>query len=147
MAVSRKSVRKKLAELLQPVLATLASDVLPYQPSKIGATPGVYIRSTSAVRPPLTVRGKFTKFAFDILILVLQADATASPPWTEDLAEDLLDDIEAAVCTTLTENRVVDGVWDSVEYSNPSTIESMREQDVPYRLEAIRILVEVHRDA
>lgn len=146
MAVSRKNIRTKIAELLLAVCPS-ASEVLAYQPSKIGATPGIYVRSMSADRPPLTVRGKFTKFQFDILVLVLQSDRNATPPWTEDKAEDLLDDLEAEVCAMLTTYRVVEGYWDSIDHSQPSNIEHFVDEGVPYIIEAIHVVVEVQRDA
>lgn len=146
MAVSRKDIRKKLAELLA-VKCTSASEVLAYQPSVINATPGIYVRSMSADRPTLTVRGKFTKFDFDVLILVLQSDTRTTPAWTEEMAEDVLDDLEYQVCSTLSENRVVDGYWDTINYSAASTIEHFVEEGVPYIVEAVKVRVEVQRDA
>ena len=139
---SRKIIRKKIAELLGPVVATAgASETKSYQPSTIGATPGVYVRTTSSDRPPLTVRGKATRFEFDILLLVLQSDKK-NPNWTEDKAEDLLDDLEAAVCEFMTTYRVVADYWDSIEYARPSKIEHFYEEGLPYLLEAIPVEVE-----
>jgi hypothetical protein len=146
MALSRKIIRAKLAELLA-VTCTQASHVLAYQPSKIEATPGVYVRSMSSDRPPLTVRGKFTRFAFDILILVVHADRTAAPPWTEDKAEDLMDDLEASVCAMLSESRVVDGYWNNLDYSAPSNVEHFTEDGIAYLLELVHVTAEVQRDA
>lgn len=146
MAISRKDVRSKLAELLA-VSCTSAQEVLAYQPSDIGVTPAVYVRSNSADRPPLTVRGKFTRFGFDILILVLQADRQHPQVWTEDKAEDLLDDIEAQVCDMMSTNRVVAGYWDGLNYSQPSIIEHFDDQGIPYLLEVVKVIAEVQRDA
>lgn len=146
MAISRKSVRKKIAEILA-VTCTQASEVVAYQPSQISVSPGVYVRSMSSDRPPLTVRGKFTRFGFDILILVVHADKTATPPWTEDLAEDLLDDLESAVCDALISNRVVEGYWNGLDYSAPSNLEHFTEDGIAYLLEIIHVIAEVQRDA
>lgn len=143
MAVNRKFIRKKLADILR-TSCTQASEVKAYQPSVLGATPGIYIRSMSAERPPLTVRGKFTRFVFDILITVLQSDGVN---WTADEAEDLIDDLEYAVCQTITANRVVADVWDSINYATPSVIEHYLDDGVPYIIEAIKVVVEVTRDA
>lgn len=143
MAVSRETARKKLAELLATG-CTQASEVKAYQPSTLGPTPGVYVRSMSAERPPLTVRGKFTRFVFDILVVVRQSNGTT---WTADMAEDLLDDLESAVCQVLTDNRVVAGCWDSINYASPSVIEHYLDDGVPYIMESIRVTVEVARDA
>lgn len=143
MAVNRKFIRKKLADILR-ASCTQASEVKAYQPSVLGATPGIYIRSMSAERPPLTVRGKFTRFVFDILITVLQSDGVN---WTADEAEDLIDDLEYAVCQTITANRVVADVWDSINYATPSVIEHYLDDGVPYIIEAIKVVVEVTRDA
>jgi hypothetical protein len=146
MALSRKIVRAKIAELLA-VTCTQASEVLAYQPSIIGPTPGVYVRSMSSDRPPLTVRGKFTRFAFDILILVVHADRTATPPWTEDKAEDLLDDLEAAICEMLSTNRVVEGYWNGLDYSAPSNVEHFTDEGIAYLFELVHVTAEVQRDA
>lgn len=143
MAVSRKEIRLKLAEILTTE-CTQASEVKAYQPSVLGPTPGVYIRSMSAERPPLTVRGKFTRFVFDILIVVLQSDGNL---WTPDKAEDLADDLEYAVCKALSDYRVVAGVWDSINYAAPSVVEHYLEDGVPYIIEAVKVSVEVARDA
>lgn len=143
MAISRKAIRLKLADVLR-ANCTQASEVKAYQPGTLGATPGVYVRSMSAERPPLTVRGKFTRFVFDILVVVRRSDGSI---WTEDKAENLLDDLESAVCQTLTDNRVVAGVWDSINYVMPSVIEQYLADGVPYVIEAIKVTVEVQRDA
>jgi hypothetical protein len=98
----------------------------------------------SAERPTLTVRGKFTRFVFDILVTVRQA---GGPEWTAAKAEDLVDDLEYAVCQALTENRVAAGIWDSINYATPSVIEHYLDDGVPYIIEAIKVVVEVTRDA
>lgn len=146
MTITRMTSRKKLAELLLAG-TTKASTVLAYQPSVIGATPAIYIRSISADRPPLTVRGKMTIFEFDILIVVLQANSDASPPWTEDKAEDLMDAIEAEVCAVMSANRVVKDVWNVVNYARASEVRHFLEEGIPYLLEQIPITVEAYRDA
>jgi len=143
MAVSRKAIRQKLTEVLA-VKCTQASEIKAYQPSTLGPTPGIYVRSMSAERPPLTVRGKFTRFVFDILIVVLQSDGNL---WTADKAEDLIDDLEYAVCQTLTDNRVIPGVWDSINYAAPSVVEHYLDDGIPYIIEAVKVSVEVARDA
>lgn len=143
MAVSRKAIRQKLAEILTTA-CTQASEIKAYQPSTLGPTPGIYVRSVSAERPPLTVRGKFTRFVFDILIVVLQSDGNS---WTPDKAEDLTDDLEYAVCQALTANRVVASVWDSINYAAPSVVEHYLEDGIPYIIEAVKVSVEVARDA
>lgn len=142
MAVSRKSARIKLADLLR-TSCTQAGEVLAYQPSSLGATPGLYIRSVSAERPPLTVQGKFTRFVFDILIVVRQAGGKL---WTAEKAEDLVDDLEFAVCRVLSANRVVPGVWNSINYAAPSVTEHYLDDGVPYIIEAVKVTVEVTRD-
>lgn len=144
MAVSRKSARYALAEILAEACPQ-ASEVRAYQPVSIGPTPGVYIRSRSADRPPLTVRGKFTRFVFDIIIVVAQS--SKNKMWTPEMAEDLLDDLEASVCEALSENRVVEGAWDSINYAVPSVIEYYLDDGLPYLMEAIKVVVEVTKDA
>jgi len=81
------------------------------------------------------------------MILVVHADRTASPAWTEDMAEDLLDDLESQVCAMLTENRVVAGYWNNLEYAAPSNVEHFTEEGIAYLLELIHVTAEVQRDA
>lgn len=140
---TRADIRKKIAELYEPiVIAAGASTVLAYQPSVIGATPGVYIRTMSSDRPPLTTRGKATHFEFHVLHLVLQADPD-NENWTEDKAEDLVDVLEAALGDFLTQYRRVEDYWQSLEYGQPSKIEHFYEEGLAYILEAIPIVAEV----
>jgi hypothetical protein len=145
MAVSRETSRKKLAELLEAAV-TEAADVKAYQPSTIGATPAIYIRSLGSDRPVMTLRGKMTMFLFDILVLVNQGDPKASPPWTEAQAEDLLDAIEAKICLVISNNAVVDGVWNRINYLHGSEVRHFDEEGIPYMLEEIPIQVEAYRD-
>lgn len=149
MTVSRKTIRDGLAGptgILTTALSSMVGEVVPYRPSVLNATPGVYIRSISADRPPLTVVGKFTKFIVAVLIIVRQSDTTATPAWTEAKADDLLDDIEATICATLSANKSLTGVWNTVEYDKPSQVDHFLEQGIPYIMEAIFLRVEVTRE-
>ena len=149
MTVSRKTIRDGLAGttgILTVALAGIVGDVKPYRPSVINATPGVYVRSVSADRPPLTIKGKFTRFIVAVLIIVRQSDQTATPPWTEDKADDLLDDIEATVCTTLSANKSLAGAWNTMEYDKPSQVDHFLEEGIPYIMEAIFLRAEVTHD-
>lgn len=144
--VSRETSRKKLAELIENAIPELAS-IKAHQPSIIGATPAVYIRSLGSDRPVMTLRGKMTSFLFDILVLVNQGSDTPGAGWTEEEAEDMLDTIEARVCQVISENRVVEGVWNRINYFHHSEIRHFDEEGIPYLLEEIPIEVEAFRDA
>jgi len=146
MAVSRETSRKKLAELMEATI-TEVSDVKAYQPSIIGATPAIYIRSLGSDRPVMTVRGKMTSFLFDILVIVNQGDPNASPPWTEAQAEDLLDAIESKICTVISDNAVVDGAWNRINYMHHSEVRHFNDEGIPYLMEEIPVEVEAYRDA
>ena len=145
MAVTRNTSRQKLKELLGAGIPEL-SDIRAYQPSIIGATPAIYVRSLGSDRPVLTLRGKMTSFLFDILVLVNQGDPNADPPWTEEQAEDLLDTIESKVCTVISDNQVVDGVWNRINYLHHSEVRHFDQEGIPYLLEEIPVEVEAFRD-
>lgn len=144
--VSRETSRKKLAELIELAIPEL-SDVQAYQPSIIGATPAVYIRSLGSDRPVMTLRGKMTSFLFEILVLVNQGNANGDTTWTEEDAEDMLDTIEARVCQVVSDNAVVEGVWNRINYFHHSDVRHFDEEGIPYLLEEIPVEVEAFRDA
>jgi hypothetical protein len=86
-----------------------------------GQSPLVYITSGSTQRPPLTVRQKMAQFTIVVYSLVILYDPQ-NPKWTEEMAEDLVDDIEAGVKDAVENNPKQQGLWTSLEYIESGTL-------------------------
>ncbi len=67
--------------------------------------------------------------------MVLHSDAANG--WTEEKAEDLLDDNEEAIARVIDENRHVEGVWKSILRLARSDAERVEIGGNPYLLEVI----------
>src|SRR5688500_12270364 len=96
MSASRKESRTALAGVLRTEV-TLARSVYAYQKAKLkGQTPVICVTSSGSARGALTMQGSAATFTFDIHVFVLYSDGGS---WTEEQAEDRLDDIEQQIAT------------------------------------------------
>ena len=148
MAANRKDVRKKMAELLETALGAGAPTQLVQafyksQPRDFGgASPVVTVSGAGSDRPRMTQGAGRSTFWLNVHVFVVFALADGS--WTEDDAEDRLDDIEAAVAAVIQNNRRLSGFWEALDYESRSAAGSVEVGGVEYRREVIPLKVEVY---
>lgn len=137
-ALSRKQVRRAWYQILKTDLVGVPMEHI--KPSRLvnpkGMSPLLYVTSASSERPPLTVRSKKSEFELDIFVLVLLADPT-NALWTEEMAEDVLDDVEAQFPGLLVKYRSKSGLWASVDYADKTSVERLPLGGYDYLIEDI----------
>lgn len=104
-----------------------------------GLSPLIYITSSGSERPPLTTRLSKSAILLDVFVLVLLVDA-ANPSWTEDKAENLLDDIEAQIPDILREHVSYKDLWNDVRYAQASSVERVPLGGYDYIVEDIPLM-------
>lgn len=149
MPENRETSRDKLASLLEAELVTSLAIVHTVYNRKVddpgGRSPIVCVLSAGADRQPSTFSHNAATFYYEIQIWVLYADPTASPAWTEALAEDRLDLIEKEVGEVIEDNHALDGFWDAIEYAGRSTVADVSVLGgAAYVLEKIPVMVEIY---
>ncbi len=118
---NRKKIRKKLAFILKGTMRSVQA-ITPYEPIFEGQSPILFIISAGSNRGYLTKQGLNNEFYFDVHTMVLASQEDDG--YTQENAEDLLDDIDAEFALFLNNNRECDGYWiaiDQVEMSNART--------------------------
>lgn len=142
MAINRKTVRTRLAALLKAAVPSASQVIDHYTNDFGGISPTVMVVSGGSMRPPLTARGQATRLYLAIQVFV---SAKTSDAWTDDQAEDLLDQIEYEIGQALDSSQVQnDGTWDSISQDSSSLIDKVVVND-PYLFESIPITIEVLR--
>lgn len=103
MTINRKDARYALAGYLGEKL-TAAQAVHAYQVADFqGASPVVYITSSGSDRQRLTGRGLTSSFTFNVHLFVLYPSEHTGEGYTEQQAEDILDDLEHQVAQAVEE--------------------------------------------
>lgn len=143
-ARSRKGVREEIGTGLTTALAALAQDVYDHQARVIGtASPVVRVYSVGSFRPQRTGRGLRSVFRFVIQVWVLYGDEETET-YTEEEAEDLLDDIEKGVIDWMDDNQN-NQIWTGIQYLAPgSEVRNVRIGSEVYLVEDIPIEVQVY---
>ena len=145
-ATSRKTVRDALAALLSAELTGVGNPVevvYGYKVSTLqGQSPVVVVTSTGSQRPPLLPMGNVSdvhsRMHFSILVFVAEATGTG---WTDQDAEDTLDEIEKKITDVLADNRET-ALWRFVDYDGASHIIAGDDDGKKYALEIIPIYIE-----
>lgn len=133
MSSSRKDVRQALAGVLATEV-TSAQAVYRYQKAKLkGQTPVLCVTSAGSERPAMTMQGNGAVFRLDINVFVLYSTKTT---WTEEQAEDKLDDLEQEIAAVCAKYRT-SNVWAHLAYAEPSDART------PITLEGFTYLHEV----
>lgn len=141
MAQPRSKSRIALAGLLSAGLPD-GTTVLKYRKADPkGVSPMVQVVSGGTARPKATLRGSFPQHDLRIYVLVLHSDPEGS--WTEEMAEDKLDQLEDMISEIIDRNQKVEGVWKSISYAEGSIAERVQIGGVPYLLEVIPLQIEV----
>lgn len=121
IADSRKTVRKELAALLSNDLVgsgKLAQAVYAYRVGDFeGQSPVVVVSSGGTLRQPWTMQGTMPVYHLEVDIFVLYANEAGT--WTEENAEDRLDDIEQAIAEVI-EKHQVNQCWDALTQTEMS---------------------------
>ena len=117
MAINRSSIRRHVASLLSENVRS-SQNVWPYQKAKLqGTSPIITVTSSGTYRPPLTTRGSSTVIRLTVSIYVLHS----APGWTEEQAEDQLDQLESEIAEVLTKYGGTP-FWNSLRWEAPSMI-------------------------
>ena len=140
---TRKAVRQQLATLLTAELVTAQSLVQAVYSYRIGdfqgQSPVVVVSSGGSQRIPLTFEG--TKPTYQILVHVFVVYSTEDGTWTEEDAENALDDIEEAISGVIAANDALDNYWISLGVNGKSVADSVEIGGVEYRREIIELEV------
>lgn len=140
MILNRKDVRKHFTELLREQLPRQYT-LLPYRKIRLqGLSPVILVSSGSSMRK--LVRQQVTSASISLYVFSVVLHTAEDESWTEDLAEDQLDDIEAAVARTCELNQRT-AYWESIGYSHGTTIERFEVSGGPYLVEVFSITMEV----
>ena len=144
--VSRKAIRKKLKELLEGI--SLLQDAYHYKPHTFeGQSPVIYITSSGTNTRWLTGQGFQNSIYVNLHICTLYASTLGETiAYQEEQAEDLLDDIEAAIRNVLKDNAAVAGHWQGLRYFDRSNADTpmLIEGDL-YLHEIIPLVMEVSK--
>lgn len=164
MAINRKVLRKKFAQLVEAALVNgatqLAARVYDYNVSDFGNnSPVVVVKSGGSNRPRLTARGGGLTAFLEVVVWVrynLTAAENSGEAWSEEDSEDRLDDIEAAIAKVVEDNvQYFDSgqertpYWDVLEYEDTTTVGSITVEELggrKFRVEVIRLKAEVYRN-
>ncbi len=123
---ARKTVRKSFAALLTSALVgtgKLAYTVKAYRWGGIqGQSPVVIVSSYGTLRQPLTFQG--TRPAYQLQVDVFVTYSTEDATYTEETAEDLLDDIEQVIAGVIAANQRNTN-WEAITQSDWSTREDI----------------------
>jgi len=140
---NRKLIRTALAEVLGREI-THAQAVYAYQKAKIaGQTPVLCVTSAGSAREPITMQGSSLTALLDIHVFVLYSDSASG--WTEEDAEDRLDDIEQQVATVVDQYRR-STAWSRLAYAERSDARSpIVLEGSTYLHEVIPVEIQEHR--
>lgn len=137
---SRKEARAHLAGQLAGALVGAgkpAQAVYDYRVGDFqGQSPVVVVSSGGSNRERFTFRGTKPSFELTIHVFVLYADEAGT--WTEENAEDALDDIEEVIAETLTANQRTN-YWEAISFVEPSQTGSVMVGGKEYRTEVISV--------
>lgn len=138
MAENRATLRSTLAALLAGHLPT-AQRIYAYLPGTLGGeTPIVALASAGTRRERMTARGSRPVFYVDVHVFALYASTTDG--WTEEDAEESIDQIEAGVRDFIDATPTGEH-WRSIRYGDRSRIDTILEEGFTYRHEVIPLEV------
>ena len=142
--ISRETVRKDLYGLLEAGVPA-AELVIAYQSSDFGGkSPVVMITSAGTTRQQFTAIGLKGRFYFGIHVFVLHADPDSVPPWTEEDAEDMIDQVEYEIAQVFGANQTSE-YWQGITWEDTSIIDKITVSGDPFLYEVIPVAVEVFK--
>lgn len=114
---NRKNIRAQFASLLSTAMVGTGLPVQAVYSYRVGdfggKSPVVVISSAGAVRSSFTFQGAKPSYRIQVDTFVLYA--TTDGTWTEEDAENALDDIEKLLADTIAANRAND-YWIGIDY-------------------------------
>lgn len=135
VTINRKEVRELLTTLLQGgVQGTVES----YQTDPAGRSPLVQIVSSGSLRNDIRKGGSSGPLMVSVHCFVVHADPNSS--WTEEDAENAIDDLEYQVVTCLEANQNT-SLWTSIGWEMPSMVDRVSIGGVPYLYEVIPLVI------
>ena len=122
--LSRKQIRRALADILRTIPQLQAT--YHYKPHSFQSqSPVVYITSSGSFPVALTGRGFTGPVYVNLHICTLYATAAGEQfIYTEEAAEDTMDDIEAEIRNALKDKRRVDALWQGLKWSQRSSADN-----------------------
>jgi hypothetical protein len=116
---TRKDIRATLAALLAANVPS-AQAVYAYQVADFqGQSPVIALTSSGSERAPMTLRGARSTFWINAHVFVLYADAASG--WTEEMAEDALDQVEGEIAAVVGNPDNARSVsWEAIFYNGRS---------------------------
>lgn len=138
--LSRKDARKKVAELVQGAVTEFVA-VYPYKATDLKGQSPVMTIASSGYRPQqLAANAYWTTYHFTLNMFILYSDQGAG--WTEDLAEDLNDDLAEKIIDCLFESRTSE-FWTSIVVEDRTFTDEVQLGGVTYLNEVIMIALEM----
>lgn len=141
MTTNRKALRQALRTLLAAEV-TSAQAVYGYQKARLaGQTPIVAITSASSERERFTMAGSTLAAVFDVHTFVLHSNgATGATTWTEEDAENMLDDLEQQIAQACDRNPVKANGWARLAYKGATDARDLvKIEGVDYLHETITV--------
>lgn len=139
MTISRALIRNEVASLLQNGVPS-AQEVVNYQTAPAGRSPFISVLSAGSLRKPWQPLG--SKAYLGIHVYVLHADPDSN--WTEEDAEDMIDQVEMEIVDVIVANQT-GPYWSGIESEVPSIIDRTIIDGVPYLHEIIPLEFEVKK--
>lgn len=142
--VLRKEVREAVAALIRNNLPSgLVATTYAYKVGDFrGVSPVVAVVSSRGRVVPNTLRSQLVQYTFEVHTFVLYADAANA--WTEQDAENLMDNLYDAIMTILYNRELVRSLkYDSIEQSDASLVREVKIGGVQYLNEVTPITVTI----
>jgi hypothetical protein len=140
--ISRAQVRLELHSLLTEGVPS-AEQVVKYQSADFqGKSPTVMVVGAGTMRSQFTVIGLKAKFYFGVHVFVLHADPDSG--WTEEDAEDAIDQVEFEIAQVFEANQK-NQYWEAIQWEETSIVDRIVVSGDPFLYEVIPISVEVFK--
>jgi hypothetical protein len=144
VSTNRETARDALAALLETALVGTDLPVKTVTNTKVetlaGLTPLVSVLSAGSGRKRITFQGDQATFYLEVQVWVLQATSG----WTNEQAEDALDEIESLIAGVYESARRTDE-WELIEYTSRSMVVEIAVAGTPYYMERIPTTVMLMR--
>lgn len=120
ISTNRKDVRTTFAGLLSSALVGAgkpAQVVYGFRKGNIeGQTPVIVVSSLGTRRDQLSFQGTAPNYQIQVDVFVLYEDQAAG--WTEQNAEDTLDDLDLGIAGVVQANQISAGKWDAITFTD-----------------------------
>ena len=140
--MSRQTAREALGTLLSATM-TSAQEVNDYLKTDLdGLSPVVCIASAGQEAVEMTFQGNRYRYYFDVVVFVLRGE-TGTATYTEEDADDVLDTLAGELATVVDANAT-DTNWESLIYSDRSTVDAIEIAGEQYWMESHPLVMEAY---